>query len=62
MVTIDVLRKLSYDNDSPWAAPTFTQPKKTGDIRILTDFRKLNVKLYIVLKRRSHMSYISPAE
>ena len=42
MVTIDVLRKLSYDNDSPWAAPTFTQPKKTGDIRILTDFRKLN--------------------
>ena len=28
--------------DSEWAAPTFIQPKKTGDVRILTDFRKLN--------------------
>ena len=32
MVAIDVLRKLPYDNDSLWAAPTFTQPKKSGDI------------------------------
>ena len=30
------------DNSSEWAAPTFVQPKKTGDVRILTDFRKLN--------------------
>jgi hypothetical protein len=29
-------------HDSEWAAPTFVQPKKTGDIRILTDFRELN--------------------
>ena len=28
--------------DSSWTAPTFIQPKKTGDIRVLTDFRKLN--------------------
>jgi hypothetical protein len=25
-------------NDSEWAAPTFIQPKKTGDVRVLTDF------------------------
>ena len=30
------------NSDSEWAAPTFVQPKKTGDVRILTDFRKLN--------------------
>ena len=29
-------------HDSEWAAPTFVQPKKTGDVRILTDFRELN--------------------
>ena len=39
---IGVLKK---DHESEWAAPTFVQPKKTGDIRILTDFRKLNDKL-----------------
>ena len=42
MVAIDVLRKLSYHNDSLCAAPTFIQPKKTGNIRVLTNFRKLN--------------------
>ena len=42
MVEIGVLRKLPWDDDSPWAAPTFGIPKKTGDIRIVTDFRKLN--------------------
>ena len=35
-------------NDSSWTAPTFIQPKKTGDVRVLTDFRKLNE--YIVRK------------
>jgi transposase InsO family protein len=30
---------------SEWAAPTFVQPKKTGDVRILTDFRRLNAQL-----------------
>ena len=29
-------------HDSPWTAGTFIQPKKTGDVRGLTDFRKLN--------------------
>ena len=29
-------------NNSAWTAPTFIQPKKTGDVRVLTDFRKLN--------------------
>ena len=38
LVAIDVLQKLRYNNDSPWAAPTFTQPKKTGDIWILLTF------------------------
>jgi hypothetical protein len=33
---------LQLDHESEWAAPTFIQPKKTGDVRILTDFRKLN--------------------
>jgi hypothetical protein len=29
-------------NESEWAAPSFIQPKKTGDVRVLTDFRELN--------------------
>ena len=33
---------LAKCNDSEWAAPTFIQPKKTGDVRVLTDFRILN--------------------
>ena len=33
---IGVLEKC---NDSEWVAPTFIQPKKTDDIRVLTDFR-----------------------
>ena len=37
-----ILRKLSYNDDSPWALPSFGQPKKTGDIRLLTDFQKMN--------------------
>ena len=31
--------------DSEWAAPTFVQPKKTGDVRILTDFRRVNAMI-----------------
>ncbi len=38
------------DHDSEWAAPTFIQPKKTGEIRILTDFRRLNDQI----KRKPH--------
>ena len=36
------IRVLTKCNDSEWAAPTFIQPKKTGDIRVLTDFHILN--------------------
>jgi len=45
MVSIDVLRKLSHDDDSAWSSPTFCQQKKTGDIRVLTDFRKMNAAI-----------------
>jgi hypothetical protein len=34
---------LKLDHESEWAAPTFVQSsKKTSDVRMLTDFRKLN--------------------
>jgi RNase H-like domain found in reverse transcriptase/Reverse transcriptase (RNA-dependent DNA polymerase)/Retroviral aspartyl protease len=42
LVSIGVLEK---DYNSPWEAATFIQPKKTGDIRVLTDFRRLNAAL-----------------
>ena len=42
MVEIGVLKELPWHDDSPWASPTFGIPKKTGDIRIITDFRELN--------------------
>ena len=45
MVAIGVLEKLLHDDDSPWASPSFCQAKKTGDIRILTDFRKMNAAI-----------------
>ena len=45
LCSIGVLEK---NHDSEWAAASFVQPKKTGDVRVLTDFRKLNV----VLKRQ----------
>jgi hypothetical protein len=32
---------LAKCNDSEWAAATFMQPKKTGNVRVLTDFRVL---------------------
>jgi hypothetical protein len=32
-------------SDSEWAAPTLIQAKKTGDVRILTDFRRLNAQI-----------------
>ena len=28
--------------DSVWAAPSFIVPKKTGDVRVVTDFIELN--------------------
>ena len=45
MTLIGVLKKC---HESEWAAPTFIQPKKTGDVRVLMDFRQLNK----FLKRR----------
>jgi hypothetical protein len=36
---------IQLDRNSEWAAPTFVQPKKTGDVWILTDFRKLNAAI-----------------
>jgi hypothetical protein len=35
----------NISSDSEWAAPTFIQAKKTGDVRILTDFRRLNAQI-----------------
>jgi len=35
---------------SQWSAGTSIQPKKTGDVRALTDFRKLNEYLQLVRK------------
>jgi hypothetical protein len=39
LTEIEVFEK-AYD--SKWAAPTIVKQKKTGDIRILTDFRALD--------------------
>jgi hypothetical protein len=42
LTDIDVFNRRS---DSEWSAPTFIQPKKTGGVRILTDFRRLNAQI-----------------
>jgi hypothetical protein len=42
LTDIDVFNRSS---DSEWAAPTFIQAKATGDVRILTDFRRLNAQI-----------------
>jgi hypothetical protein len=42
LTDIDVFNRSS---DSEWAAPTFIQAKKTGDVRILTYFRRLNAQI-----------------
>jgi hypothetical protein len=42
LTDIDVFNRSS---DSEWAAPIFIQSKKTGDVRILTDFRRLNAQI-----------------
>ena len=33
---------LKEANHSQWAAPSFVQPKKIGDVRVLTNFRELH--------------------
>jgi hypothetical protein len=40
---------LEDDYSSEWSSPSFSIPKKNGTIRVVTDFRKLN----LLLKRRS---------
>jgi hypothetical protein len=42
LTDIDVFNRSS---DYEWAAPIFIQAKKTGDVRILTDFRSLNAHI-----------------
>jgi hypothetical protein len=42
LTDIDVFNRNSYYE---WAAPTFIKAKKTGDVRILTDFRRLNAQI-----------------
>jgi hypothetical protein len=42
LTDIDVFNRSS---DSEWSAPTFIQAKKTGDVRILTDFRRFNSQI-----------------
>jgi hypothetical protein len=42
LTDIDVFNRSS---DSEWAATTFIQAKKTGDLRILTYFRRLNAQI-----------------
>jgi hypothetical protein len=46
LTDIDVF---NISSDSEWAAPTFIKAKKTGDVRILTYFRRLNAQI----KRKS---------
>ena len=45
MVDNDILERNTHSSDSQWAAPSFCQTKKTGDIRVLTDFREVNKRL-----------------
>ena len=39
---LEAIGVLKRSHDSEWAAPMFIQPKKTGDVRVLVDFRRLN--------------------
>jgi hypothetical protein len=42
LTDIDVFKRSS---DSEWAEPTFIQAKNTGDVQILTYFRRLNAQI-----------------
>jgi hypothetical protein len=45
---------LEEDYSSEWASPSIAIPKKNGTIRVVTDFRKLNLLLKC---RMSPISY-----
>jgi hypothetical protein len=45
---------LKEDYFSEWASPSFVIPKKNGTIRVVSDFRKLNLLLKL---RMSSISY-----
>jgi hypothetical protein len=42
------------DYSSEWASPSFAIPKKNGTIRVVTDFKKLNL---LLKHRMSPISY-----
>ena len=42
LYTVNVLKKLSHTKDSPWAALSFYQVKKTGNSYLLIDSREVN--------------------
>ena len=39
---LEQIQVLAKGPPSEWTAPTFIIPKKTGDVRVVTDFRRLN--------------------
>jgi hypothetical protein len=45
MKRLTAIYVFNRSSESEWAAPTFIQAKKTGDVRILTDFRRLNAQI-----------------
>ena len=42
LCTVDILKKLSYIDNSPWAVPSFYQIKEMGNPWFLTDFIEVN--------------------
>jgi hypothetical protein len=42
---LTVIYVFNRSSDYEWAAPTFIQAKKTGDVQILTDFKRLNAQI-----------------
>jgi hypothetical protein len=45
IVTLVDIGVLEEDYSSEWASPSFSIPKKSGTIRVVTDFIKLNLLL-----------------
>jgi hypothetical protein len=50
---------LEEDYSSEWASPSFAITKKNGTIRVVTDFRKLNL---LLKHRMSPISYSKDSE